>query len=110
MVIPKQYPYELFKHTQGGDSVQDPITGDWVPNPGMWEKVGMCRDEVNSKGSYITVSDGSAHVFDFLIQLPRATPFIHVGTKIQVRSGSIVRVEGEVKRFDPSQMHCRIWI
>lgn len=109
MVVPRQYPYELWQYSAGGDSVQDG-DGNWIENPGTWSKVGMCRDEVNNKGAQISATDGTFYVFDFLIQLPKSTPFIHVGTEIEVRFGSTVRAKGTVKRYDPAQMHSRIWI
>ena len=106
----RQYPYELFLLTPAGGGGQD-VNGNWLPQTGeQWVKLGMCRDEVNSKGSQITVADGKAHVFDSLIQCPRSIRNVHVGAKVQVKEGEKVRVEGIVSRFDPSQMHSRIWV
>ena len=109
MVIPKQYPYELWQFVAGGESVQDG-EGNWIVDPGYWSKMCLCRDEVNSKGSQITVADGTAHVYDSLILLPRNTPTVHVGSEIEVRNGAAIRTKGTVKRYDPSQLHSRIWI
>lgn len=108
-MVGRQYPYELWQLIPPGDTTWD-SDGNVIPNPGLWSRVGMCRDEVNSANDPIPVADGTAYVFDFLIQLPRSTPFIHLGTSIEVRFGSTVRAKGEVKRLDQAQMHSRIWI
>jgi hypothetical protein len=105
----RQYPYELYLFTAGGGG-QD-VNGNFIPQTNSeWVKLGMCRDEVNSKGSQVMVADGTSYVFDSLIQCPKSIRNVHVGAKVQVRSGSEVRVEGTVSRFDPSQMHSRIWV
>jgi len=106
----RQYPYELFHFTAASGGGQD-ANGSWLPQTGGgWVKLGMCRDEVNSKGSEIITADGKSYVFEFLIQCPKSIRVVHIGSKIEVRQGEIVRAYGEVKRFDPSQMHSRIWV
>jgi len=109
MVGPGQYPYELFHYAKisgGGKN----SSGDAIPEISDWVRLGICRDEVNNKGNYVTVSDGSAYVYDFLICCPVDVPVVPVGSTIQVRQGSSVRVEGTVSRVDPSQFHTRIWL
>jgi len=104
----RQYPYTLqvLKLTGGG------FDGDGNPIPSSESYVNhaKCRDEANAGGRQINLVDGSAHVFESLIQLPKGTPSVDVGKSIRVMEGNVVRVKGTVKRFQPDQLHARLWV
>ncbi|MVM35265.1 hypothetical protein GO755_34910 [Spirosoma sp. HMF4905] len=77
-----------------------------------WTIASPCRDEANSGGNRVQLTDSSTVVYESLIQLPKSCPDIAVNTPIRVMAmdQSTIRVKGEVKRFSRDQLHCRIWI
>ncbi|CAG5072873.1 hypothetical protein DYBT9623_04413 [Dyadobacter sp. CECT 9623] len=107
-MVVRQYPYTLqvLQLTGGG------FDGDGNPIPSIEEYVeyANCRDEANSGGNQINLVDGSAHVFDSLIQLPKGPLPIDVGSRIRVMEENVVRVKGTVKRFQKDQLHSRLWV
>ncbi|MCF2498398.1 hypothetical protein [Dyadobacter chenhuakuii] len=104
----KQYPYilQVLQLTGGG------FDGDGNPIPSTEEFVdhAKCRDEANSAGKQINLVDGSALVFDSLIQLPKGPALIEVGSMVRVMEENVVRVKGTVKRFQKDQLHSRLWV
>lgn len=105
----KQYPYALQVQTLAGESTRDG-NGNWVAASPAWETVSSCRDEANSSGRQVVLTDGSAYQYDSLIQLPLSCPDLQAGQTVQVLEGSTVRVTGEVKQFRREQLHCRCWL
>jgi hypothetical protein len=104
----RQYPYTLYAlQLSGGGFDGD---GNPLPSTSSFVAVCQCRDEANSGGRQINLIDGSAHVFDSLIQTPRGTAPLTVGTSVEVRDGSTVRVKGTVKRSQKDQLHTRLWV
>lgn len=104
----RQYPYTLYVlQLTGGGFDQD---GNPIGSNQTWVEVSKCRDEANTGGRQINLVDGSAHVFDSLIQTPRGTSPIGVGSSVEVRDGMSVRVKGAVKRSQKDQLHTRIWV
>lgn len=104
----RQYPYilQVLQLTGGG------LDGDGNPIPSVEAYVdhAKCRDEANAGGRQINLVDGSAHVFESLVQLPKGTLPVEVGTSIRVMEGNVVRVKGTVKRFQKDQLHSRLWV
>lgn len=104
----RQYPYLLFVKT-----VTDPVqnaSGDFVGGSESWDQVSACRDEANSKGQVINLVDGTAHIFDSLVQLPKSCTDVTLNAEIEVRFGDQVRLKGICKRFSRDQFHCRLWV
>lgn len=104
----RQYPYTLQVLTLSGGG----FDGDGNPIPSVEEYVdyAMCRDEANAGGRQINLVDGGAHVFDSLVQLPKGTVPVAVGTSVRVMDGASIRIKGSVKRSQKDQLHTRIWV
>jgi len=108
----KQYPHYLFAIVAGGESVQDD-EGNWIDSETTTEFISACREETNGRGAEIQVAGGTFHQFTSLIQLPKDSPKIEVGTNIFVaddENGSDVRIQGVVLKFDKGQLHNRLWV
>jgi len=108
----KQYPHYLFAIVAGGESVQDD-EGNWTDSETITEFISACREETNGRGAEIQVAGGTFHIFTSLIQLPKDSPKIEVGTNIFVaddENGSDVRIQGVVLKFDKGQLHNRLWV
>lgn len=104
----KQYPYILYTQQLSGggfNSDGDPIepTPVFVPHS-------KCRDESNIGGKVVTMIDGSVHMYEALVQLPKKTEALQAGTLIYIMDGSDIRLQGTIKFFRREQMHCRIWV
>lgn len=109
MVI--QYPHYLFA-ILGGESVQDE-DGNWTEPEERIEMLSMCREETNGKGSQIQIAGGTFHVFASLIQLPKGSPSVDVGTTVFVaddEAGTSIRIKGTALKFDSGQLHSRLWL
>ncbi|MBN8821276.1 MULTISPECIES: hypothetical protein [unclassified Spirosoma] len=105
----KQYPYTLQVLSIASESQQD-NNGNYSGSAQDWETVSSCRDEANSGGRQVTLTDGSAYVFDSTIQLPLSCPDLQAGQSVQVLDGVTVRVVGTIRQFRREQMHCRAWV
>jgi len=105
-----QYPYILFFYQPGSPGGQD-VSGNWIPqSEGQWIEAGKCRDSATSKGSSEQMTDGIANLYDFLIQMPPKTTIVPVGTKIRVKQGDVIRMEGNVQRLYVGQLHTKVWV
>jgi len=104
----KQYPYVLLVCSMVGGGHD--VHGNPIQPVEIWDQVSMCRDEANSKGSRINLVDGQAFIFDCLVQLPKTCPVLAVGTKVRVMQGDFKRQEGKILRFQPDQLHSRLWL
>lgn len=106
-----QYPHFLFA-VLGGESAQDD-EGNWIDSETITEFISACREETNGRGAEIQVAGGTFHRFTSLIQLPKGSKMVEVGTSIFVandQDGSDVRIQGVVLKFDKGQLHNRLWI
>jgi len=103
-----QYPYQLWvlASTEATRNEQ----GHYTPGTNSWVMLGVCRDEVNSKGGVVQLEDGQAFTYETLLQMPRSVPVIYPGTQVEVRDGSQVRVSGTVVRSVADQFHKRAWV
>jgi hypothetical protein len=109
----KQYPHYLFALI-GGEAVQNE-DGDWVqPDDEAAHKfLSMCREETDGRGTEIAVGDGKFHKVTSLIQLPKGSPKVEIGTTVFVTNdpdGTDVRIKGSVLKFDNGQLHSRLWV
>jgi hypothetical protein len=107
-----QYPHFLFIVNKF-DSVQD-SEGNFT-NDGYCVKMhAVCREETNGKGATVNGTDGRAMVYAAKIFMPPTTPRITEGTEIFISQtndkNGIVRIKGQVLKFDVGQLHCRIWV
>jgi len=107
----QQYPHFLYVKTVT-ESVQDG-DGNWTDPSETLVLHSVCREQTNGKGSLVNGPDGKAIVFASIIHLPLETERIPEGSEVIVsddESGSIVRIKGEVLKFDTGQLHCRLWV
>lgn len=104
----KQYPYVL--HILQTGEVTFTPEGDPVAPVSTFVPHAKCRDESNSGSKQINLADGTAYIFQALIQLPKGTPNVKVGTSVKVLQDADVRLIGTVKAFRQDQLHCRIWV
>lgn len=107
----EQYPHYLFL------SIAEPSTqddeGNWLKQEGTTIFYGMCREETNGKGMQIRSADGTYHTFSSVIQLPKDSATLEVGTTVYISNnsdGSDLRIQGSVFKFDKGQLHNRLWL
>jgi len=108
----KQYPHYLFAVKSGSEATQDD-NGNWSESTAINVFVSTCREETNGAGSEIQVAGGTFHRFTSLVQLPKGTQSVEVGTTIFVSNGadgSDIRIQGKVLKFDVGQLHSRLWV
>lgn len=109
-----QYGHFLYKLLQGGDSVQDEDSGEWVPAPSTWVFHSTCREETNGRGTMIQGADGKALVFSSIVLLPKGALKVKEGTMVRVTETKDPegpqRAEGSVLNCDISSMHGRLWV
>jgi hypothetical protein len=108
---------------------QDADTGEMTGGSSAWSLVCRCREEVNAAGKTVTVGDGTAKVFNSLLQLPAGTQRIDDGVQVvvaskeintdslsnpsfieQSKASGVVAAMGNVLRFKDGALHCRAWI
>jgi hypothetical protein len=107
-----QYPHYLFAVNAGGDSVQDE-NGNWSDAETTNIFISTCREETDGRGSEIQVAGGTFHRFTSLIQLPKGTQKVKVGSTIFVANnadGTDIRIQGIVLKYDVGQLHSRLWV
>ncbi|MDD2299592.1 MAG: hypothetical protein PHU69_08100 [Fermentimonas sp.] len=106
----KQYPHFLFMVSAtetGRDS-----KGNYVEPTKSTIFLSECREETNGRGRQI-VRGGQFVIFSSLIQLPISCAPIKEGTKVFISNdstGTDIRIEGTVLKFDKGQLHNRLWI
>ncbi len=105
-----QYPHTLTAQQISGIATAN-SDGDYIGS--VTEKVTLskCRAEINSGGAVLNLTDGTQYVYDSLIQLPKSAPIVFESTEIEVtdENGNVM-ASGTVKRFQPAQLHCRLWV
>lgn len=108
----KQYPHLLFSDTAPSESTQDG-DGNYSAQTLVSSLISVCREETDGRGRQVLGSDGKQHVFTSVIYLPKGAPVISEGTVIYVKNSSTDttnRIKGPVLKFDPGQLHSRIWV
>lgn len=109
----KQYPHYLFVK-QVTPATQDPETGNWLPGSESWELHSFCREEPNGKGSVVRGPDGQQAVFSSNVFMPKDTDMIDEGVEARVCNTldeeASIRVSGQVLRFHPGQLNCKLWL
>ena len=126
-VINNQYPHFLYRRTSG-NAVQN-ASGSWESTGDAVQLVGSCRDETGGRGSKSNTAQAVFRDYTALIQLPVGTEYIAEGTEVIVtdvevaadmlqdgdfveraKAEGIVRISGEVSKYDRGRLHNRIWI
>lgn len=108
----KQYPYYLFVVGNVAESKQDD-EGNWTESTTVNTYVCRCRDEVSHKDTEIAVAGGTFHKVTSIIYMPKGIKPIADGTTVFVSNdaaGTDIRIKGEALKFDPAQLHCRLWL
>lgn len=107
----QQYPHFLFVKTVT-ESTQD-NNGNWTDPSETLVLHSACREQPNGKGSFVNGPDGKAIIFSSVIHLPLETEKISEGSEVLVsssESGSDIRINGQVIKYDTGQLHCRLWL
>lgn len=108
----KQYPHFLFVKVVT-ESVEDD-DGNWSASSENWAIHSICREQSNGKGNVVNGQDGKAIVFSALVHLPLGTNRLAEGTEVLVSekslSSGIVRIKGQILKFDAGQLHNRLWV
>ncbi len=106
----KQYPHFLFM-VSAVDTGRD-SKGNYIEPTKSTVFLSECREETNGKGRQIT-RGGQFIIFSSLIQLPISCTPIKEGTMVFISydsTGTDIRIEGTVLKFDKGQLHNRLWI
>lgn len=107
-----QYPHFLFVVEGGGDAIQDE-SGNWKEGEVSIKFFSRCREESDGRGTEIAVAGGTFHKVTSLIQIPKGKPTIPLGTPVIVSNDdecNDIRIKGVCLKFDPSQLHSRLWV
>ena len=127
MVNAYQYPQFLYAF-QPGEATQN-ANGSFIAATGSWVLQSACREETNGKGTKIQLTNSEEYVYAALIQIPAGAAKIPEGTKIAVTTFEVlpeylsdenwlkastrvglVRITGEVAKYDIGRLHNRCWI
>lgn len=110
--VVEQYPHYLFA-VESGESVKDE-TGSWSDvTEQKLTFLSRCREEADGRGTEINVGGGKFHKVTSLIQLPKGAPIVELGAPVLVANspdGGNVRIQGVCLKFDPAQLHSRLWV
>lgn len=112
MATIKQYPHFLFSVNSEIESEQDE-KGAWSDSEPSNIFLSSCREETDGRGTEIKVADGTFRKITSLIQLPKGSPKVELGTTVFVTNdpdGMDVRIKGVVLKFDQGQLHSRLWV
>ncbi len=111
MAFVKQYPHYLFLASPADEAVQNE-DGEFQEQTQGTTFLSMCRDEADGRGTEIQVG-GMMHKVTSLIQLPKTCPKVNEGAKVIVANDAEcldVRITGVCLKFDPAQLHSRLWL
>jgi hypothetical protein len=127
MVSLAQYPHFLYAF-HPGEATRN-ANGSYIAATGEWKLISACREETNGKGTKIQLTNSETYVYASLIQIPVGAARIPEGTKIAVtafeveteylsdeawleasRRVGLVRITGEVAKYDVGRLHNRCWI
>lgn len=107
----KQYPHYLFSvKTSESKQGED---GYWSDGESSIELLSMCREETDGRGSEVQTADGTYRRFSSLIQIPKGSLVVEVGTIVIVsdnQDGTSIRIKGVALKFDKGQLHSRLWV
>lgn len=109
--VVEQYPHYLFA-VEGGEAVKDE-TGSWSEPAQELKFLSRCREEADGRGTEIGVGGGKFHKVTSLIQLPKGAPIVELGASVLVANdpeGDSIRIQGVCLKFDPAQLHSRLWV
>lgn len=108
----KQYPHFLFVKIVT-ESTQDD-SGNWSDATESWVLNSVCREQSNGKGSVVNGPDGKAIIFTSVIHLPLSANILIEGTEVFVSetnsSLGIVRIKGQILKYNVGQLHNRLWV
>lgn len=109
--VVEQYPHYLFA-VEGGEAVKDE-TGSWSEAAQELKFLSRCREEADGRGTEINVGGGKFHKVTSLVQLPKGAPSVELGASVLVANdpeGDSIRIQGVCLKFDPAQLHSRLWV
>lgn len=104
----RRYPHTLIVYVPV-EGTRD-ASGNWSISEEPSATTFECRDEPNTRGGLIQLTDGSTFKYSSTIYLPAGTPMIPSGVKVTATDANGVRMVGVVKRFSTDGNHCRLWV
>ena len=111
----QQYPHYLFVRVVA-ESIQD-NDGNWVNNgtgEDSWQLHSVCREETNGKGQKLNMPDGRQIVYSSTVYMPKSVAPIKEGTQVVISHVNdpedMVRIAGQVLKFEVGQLNRRLWV
>jgi|WetSurSiteA1Bulk_404760.scaffolds.fasta_scaffold67772_2 hypothetical protein len=102
-----QYPDSVV-FTVYNEPVQDDETGEFTQTVNQTETF-VCRADKNSKGSFLTGSDGVKIDYGLIIYMPKTDTVIPIGSKYVLTKGNLT-FEGTVKDINYGQFNTTVWV
>ncbi|RZJ88732.1 MAG: hypothetical protein EOO20_12840 [Chryseobacterium sp.] len=95
---------------QTGSAEKDE-NGDWTGGSNQIQvNYPKCREQPNSKGSYVDGPDGKKIEFSSLVFVNGKIENVPVGSVIEVFDGTKSILNGTVLKFSSNVYHSRIWV
>lgn len=119
-MVVSQYNHYVYIQVHGATTVDE--NDDLVADEPTWELLCKGREEPNGRGEEIQTEGMKTYRFASLVQMPRGTAKVKVGTRVMVTeceqdplglaNGSVkgLRIAGTCMKFDNGQLHCRMWL
>lgn len=104
-------PHTLDLYREGGGTYNS--NGDWIPDAESLVRTGIpCRYEPNGKALTITLQDGQAYRYSYMVYLNVDTSLeIHFGDHIELTSQDGIKIgRFEVKGFHRGQLDMKVWV
>jgi hypothetical protein len=101
-----QYPYSLYRK----QIVSSKDENGNIQSTSTMSLISACRNETKS-ASTIYTEDSKEYTSRSVVYLPLGqTQILKEGDEIQVKDGSIVRIEGQILKVHYGQLNVKIWL
>ena len=85
--------------------------GNIVQGKEEWSEPILCRYELNQRASTITLQDGQAYTYSYVVYLFLSAPNFTYGQTVRLLNQDDEVIDTlEVKGFTREQLHCRLWL
>lgn len=98
-------PHSL-KFKMAGEGYYDD-NNDWCPNGGNWSDPIPCRFQQNGNATEIPIKDGKGYIYQYVVFIDLSERDFNIGEEIQKEGDDTVF---QVKGFQRTQMHCKLWV
>lgn len=123
-MVVTQYPH--FLYVRCSEPATRAENGDFIPGRSSLLFLTRCREETNGAGQEIITADQRTYKFASTIYMPQGTQPVPEGTQVVVSGTELkceaccdecqrcqkagIRITGECRKFDPGQLHARLWL